>query len=335
VTEVADIGTSSNDGILEELVAYDGALYFAADDGTSGRELFVYEPGTGLSLVKDINPNGDAAPQDLTVFDGRLYFSAENGTDGREPYAYDGTTVNHLDFNPGSPSGGGLFPALFDDGSDERLYVTATDGQSGLELYQIPKGSPLPVELASMEGSQIGENSVQLRWTTTSETNNAGFQVQHRDGDTGSWKQFGFVESKAEGGTSSQLHTYRFNAENLSVGTHQFRVRQIDLDGTATVHESVTVNVQMRQALRLAPPAPNPVTGTATLSFAVRENATPTTLTLYNVLGQKVSTLYRDTPTAGEQQTVRLPADGLTSGVYVLRLTAGGQTRTRKVTVVR
>jgi hypothetical protein len=86
--------------------------------------------------------------------------------------------------------------------------------------------------------------------------------------------------------------------------------------------------------VRLTAPAPNPVQNRATLSFAVKE-AQETTIRLYNVLGQEVATLYRGTPTAGESQRLDLSATGLSSGVYFLRLQAGGQTRTQKVTVMR
>lgn len=61
-------------------------------------------------------------------------------------------------------------------------------------------------------------------------------------------------------------------------------------------------------------------------------------LTLYNALGQKVRTLYRGTPPAGEVQTTRLSSrqlSELASGVYFPRLPADGRTRTQRLTVVR
>ena len=67
---------------------YDGALYFAGNDGT-GEELWKYD-GTNFSRVTDIHPdsNGHADIRDLTVFNGVLYFHADNGQDGRELWAY-------------------------------------------------------------------------------------------------------------------------------------------------------------------------------------------------------------------------------------------------------
>lgn len=86
--------------------------------------------------------------------------------------------------------------------------------------------------------------------------------------------------------------------------------------------------------MRLTAPAPNPVSSTATLSFAIKEQR-ETTITLYNTLGQRVATLYESTPQAGEQQQTQLDATGLSSGTYFLRLQAGAHTTTRQVTVVR
>ena len=227
----------------------------------------------------------------------------------------------------------GTFSALstsYESGANE-LYAT-TDHFS--EFVLASDAEPLPVELASMEVTRAGESTVELTWTTASENENAGFRVQHRTRLDSSWTSVGFVESKASGGTTTEAKTYRFGAEDLAVGTHEFRLKQMDLDGTAHLHDAVAVELKMQQALRLGGPSPNPVQQQSRLTFAVREQ-TEATITVYNTLGQKVRTLYQGTPTSGEQQTARVDAGGLSSGVYFLRLRAGGHTKTQRVTVVR
>lgn len=194
--------------------------------------------------------------------------------------------------------------------------------------------STLPVELAAFEGTQTGKGTVQLSWTTASERNNAGFRIQHQRPTDGTWAKVGSVESKADGGTTSEPIHYRFQADGLEVGTHRFRLKQVDLDGTTRPYDPVHVELKMQKALRLNPPTPNPARGQATLSFAVKE-ASETTIRLYNTLGQRVAILYRGTPAAGESHTVRLDASTLPSGVYVVRLETDGQTRTRRLTIVR
>jgi len=211
-----------------------------------------------------------------------------------------------------------------DDGGENRGAVWMLFGEQAL----------LPVELTSFEGVQTDVRSVQLSWTTASETNNAGFAVQHRGPGQTSWQQIGFVDSKAAGGTATTPHTYRFDTAGLSAGTHRFRLNQVDRTGQTHVHEAVRVNLEMQTSIALGTPAPNPVRGQATVSFRVRD-AKETTVTLYNALGQNVRTVYRGTPSAGERHKARIDASTLSSGLYVLQLQSGGHTRIQRFTVVR
>jgi ELWxxDGT repeat protein len=324
----------SDSGSPSGLTVYDGELFFA---GGGDRELYRFDASGGsVQRVKDINAGAEgSSPEDLTVFGGQLYFTARDGTSGREPYAYDGSEVRSADVNPGAPSGGGVDPVTYDDGSGTDLYVTATNGTSGLELFRFTESTgPLPVELAALEGTQLGRRSAQLSWTTASEASNAGFAVQHQGPQATGWEKVGFVESKASGGTTAEATRYQHEVSGLAVGTHRFRLRQVDLDGSAEVHGPVTVELKMQQSLRLSAPAPNPVRERATLSFAVKDPR-ETSVTLYNVLGQQVRTLYRGTPPAGQAQTARLETAALPSGTYLIRLQAGAKTQTQRVTVVK
>lgn len=89
----------------------------------------------------------------------------------------------------------------------------------------------------------------------------------------------------------------------------------------------------MEETLKLTAPSPNPVSEKATFSFAVRRK-TKATLTLWNVLGQRVKILYQGTPPPGKLQEISLNASPLSSGVYFLRLAAANQERTRQITVL-
>jgi surface protein len=226
--------------------------------------------------------------------------------------------------------GAGSFSTLttsYDSGNNE---IVASAG-SFSELVFASDSEPLPVELAAFEGTAT-EDGVRLTWTTASETNNAGFEIQHRAKKNAPWGEIGFVEGA---GTTTRSRQYRLSVEeDLSPGTHRFRLRQLDTDGTAHLSEPVTVDLQMDEQVRLTAPAPHPVTDRATVSFAVKE-VQNTTIRLYNMLGQEVSLLYRGTPAAQESKTIDLSASDLPSGVYFLRMQAGEHTRTQRMTVVR
>lgn len=212
----------------------------------------------------------------------------------------------------------------------------ADEPDEGYQFIPIQPETALPVELTSFDAVRDGA-AVTLTWQTASETNNAGFRVEHHAdaSPTVGWTEVGFVESRADGGTTTEAQSYRFRVqENLAPGTHQFRLTQVDLDGTTHRSDPVRVEVQMDEALRLTPPAPNPATERATVSFAVRESQ-EATIALYNVLGQKVATLYRGTPAAAQTREVQINTAPLSSGLYIVRLQSGDQMRTERLTVVR
>lgn len=118
-----------------DVVVYDGALYFVANDGSNGGELWRSD-GTeaGTTLVQDLRPGAAGSyPQGLTVAGGKLYFGADDGTHGFELWSYDATAGAELvaDVNPGSGSSNASNLAAFGDG----VLFAADDGTHGSELW--------------------------------------------------------------------------------------------------------------------------------------------------------------------------------------------------------
>lgn len=80
-------------------------------------------------------------------------------------------------------------------------------------------------------------------------------------------------------------------------------------------------------------PFPNPFAGRATLRFSLPE-ATPTRLVAYDVMGREVAVLLDEVRPAGTH-TVSWSADGLASGLYVVRLTSGSHRASHRLLLVR
>jgi hypothetical protein len=190
--------------------------------------------------------------------------------------------------------------------------------------------NPLPVELVEFD-AHMSNGDVQLHWQTATETNNAGFAVQHQTPDASSFREVGFVEGA---GTTQEPQAYRFRADGLAPGTHRFRLRQVDVDGSATLTDPVTVTIEAERVLSLQATGPNPVRQFTQFAFTVQQSG-PAEVTLYNVLGQRVRTLYAEEATVGQRHAVTVDTVDLPSGTYFVRLAAPSGTRTQRIVVVR
>ena len=101
---VADINVGG-DSDPDDLIAYNGLLYFTADDGT-GRELFVSSGSVGSATNLNLNPTGSSDPYNFIIFNSKLYFVADDGVNGFEIWVIDGSNppalVVDLELGPGS-----------------------------------------------------------------------------------------------------------------------------------------------------------------------------------------------------------------------------------------
>ncbi len=167
-----------------------------------------------------------------------------------------------------------------------------------------------------------------LRWTTASETNNSGFVVQHAV-DRGSFAKAGWVDGA---GTTTQEQSYQFSVEDLSTGTHHFRLKQVDLDGTTSQTEPVTVTVPPEGPIEIKRLAPQPIQSTGTLAF-VLDDPGPVTVALYDVLGRQVKTLHQGYTAAHQSVQVSLNTASLSGGTYFLRIEGDSFTHTSQVAV--
>jgi hypothetical protein len=209
----------------------------------------------------------------------------------------------------------------------KQIRAKATSDSARFTLAVQP--NPLPVELSGFDATVSGETA-RLAWATAGETNNAGFHVEHRGPEAERFASAGFVEGH---GTTDAPQQYRFRTDPLDPGRHVFRLRQVDLDGTATRSDTVAVQVRLAEAAEMAV-APNPVRTRATVSLRVRAEQA-VTVTLYDVLGRRVRTVHDGPMAPGRDHAFQVDASGLSSGLYLLRADGEQFQRTHRITVVR
>jgi len=191
-------------------------------------------------------------------------------------------------------------------------------------------GGALPVERTAFDVSTDGQRGV-LTWSTASETNNAGFAVQHQAPAANGWRKVGYREGE---GTTTQPQSYRFTTDRLKSGTHTFRLKQVDTDGTAHYSAPKTIAVRSGAGLTLLSSHPVVQGQSAVLSIEVPTRQ-PVTVTLYDVLGQQVRTVTSAEMAPGQPTRARVSTTDLSSGIYFLRAQGASFQQTKKLTVVQ
>ncbi len=174
----------------------------------------------------------------------------------------------------------------------------------------------VPVELTSFTAIANG-NSVVLDWSTATETNNQGFEIERSH--NGIIETVGYV---AGFGTTSEPKSYSFVDNNLEPGIYSYRLKQIDFDGTFELHLATQVEVFAPAVFALDQNYPNPFNPSTKINFNIAVDS-KVSLKVFDVLGQEVATLLNENIVAGSHQ-VDFNASALNSGVYLYRIEATG-----------
>lgn len=186
----------------------------------------------------------------------------------------------------------------------------------------------VPVELTSFTAETVNGN-VLLNWSTATETNNSGFEVQRKSG-INDFSAIGFVPGF---GTTSERKSYSFTDDDLSAASYTYRLKQIDFDGSFSYSEEVNADVTNPIQFELAQNYPNPFNPSTTISFTIPQSSL-VTLKVFNALGQEMKTLISQTLEAG-QHNITFEASDLNSGIYFYKLEAGALVEVRKMTLIK
>ncbi|MFH0734554.1 MAG: endonuclease [bacterium] len=230
----------------------------------------------------------------------------------------DGKAVAHVTY---SATASIVFPYLT-NGTKYYFTVIPYNGTGSSINYKINGTLPrvvgvqaLPVELTSFNCNTV-DNSVILDWTTSTEINNNGFEIERRlDLDVNYWENVGFVKGN---GNSTEINRYSFTDMLTVPGKYCYRLKQLDFDGSFEYSQEVFVNVLKPINYKLNQNYPNPFNPTTKIAFQLPEDS-KVAIRIYNVLGQLVYTLLEENMSAGSYEK-EFNASSLQSGVYFYRL---------------
>jgi hypothetical protein len=113
----------------------------------------------------------------------------------------------------------------------------------------------LPVAFGAFTASR-SNSVVALKWTTATESNNLGFEIQRLIG-SGSWQTLSFIASQAAGGNSATDLIYTYADVNQTKGISQYRIKQIDIDRKSKYSEIRAVRGEGQKSKSIIYPNPS------------------------------------------------------------------------------
>lgn len=276
---------------------------------------YPYETSPGsIGLLKpDVSAPGAGT---VSTINGTGYGSF-SGTSGATPHV-GGTFALMLSINP----------FLTPEDASRIIQVTSVEkgapgkdpryGAGRIDAYEayLLAESEIPVELTSFT-AEASEGDVILNWITQTELNNSGFNIEKRNADTQSWNTIGFVPGH---GTTTERNIYSFTDNDVKMGIYNYRIKQIDFDGSFEYSEIVQVEVYSPVEFRLSQNFPNPFNPNTVIEFSVPQ-LSKVTLQVYSVLGELISTPVDKILEAGYHR-VDFFGTNLPSGTYVYQLKA-------------
>ena len=200
---------------------------------------------------------------------------------------------------------------LKEDGTGEIFVLSTNNGVGAYQTF-----TPVPVELNSF-AADVRDRSVELRWSTATESNSSLFRIERSSTETENWTVAADVRAA---GTSTEKKDYSFVDNNLSSGKYLYRLKMIDLDGTYKYSSTVEVEIGVPSVFALSQNYPNPFNPSTRINYQIPVDAN-VTIELFDITGQKIATLLSQDLKAG-YHTLEISGLKLASGMYIYRMNA-------------
>lgn len=228
-------------------------------------------------------------------------------------------------------------PTITNVGSQGAIMAWYDYRANNNDIYasKIFSNGELPVELTTFTYSITAGNAIVLNWSTATEVNNFGFDIQRsatkdESGNT-KWQNIWFVKGN---GTSNISNTYSFTDRNPIEGNYWYRLKQIDNDGKYQYSKLLEVTtLGTPTVFALSQNYPNPFNPSTEIIYTI---ASPSNVTLkvYDLLGHEVATLVDETKESGKY-VAQFDGTKYSSGLYFYAIKAGSFKATKKLLLMR
>jgi len=264
-------------------------------------------------------------------YNSALYYS--NSKDGGATWSSNERLSDYFDPHVGWPQQqkmGDYFDMVSDSNGAYLAWAATFNGEQDIYYsYITDTTGVIPVELLSISTS-VKANVVTLIWSTTTELNNHGFEIE-RSSDKIIWGTIGFREGK---GTTSEPQQYSYIdilSEIVSPKIY-YRLKQVDFNGNFEYSDIVEIEIAP-SVFSLSQNYPNPFNPTTKITYQIPELSF-ITLKVYDVVGNEIASLVNEEKPAGSYE-VEFNATRLPSGIYFYRLQAGSFVETKKMVLMK
>ena len=335
-------GDTDGNTSSDEFLAYNGIIQIKEGDNIDGLILGSSVNAASLNNAGFVSFIWTLADGSEALFYGRatdLMNSVkvlQTGEAVDDPALLSLATATVTDFNASNS----IAPGVDLAGNGKVLVEVDLDfGAGPIEaIIELDTSSLLPVELTHFE-AKASENSVLLNWQTASETNNAGFEIQMLPSINNSessvansdWKVVDWVQGA---GSTSQTQSYDFEIADLDPNTYNFRLKQIDFDGSFSFSPIVLAQVSLPSGAILSQAYPNPFSDLSRFTLAVAETQN-VELILFDLAGREVKVIFSGNLPANQTETFIIDAGALPSGVYFYKAIGTNFTKTQKILLSR
>ena len=296
----------------------DWAVQLSASVPTSGT--WQYNRDRAIQRTWEITPTATPGATDLS-------FQYNTGDAGIQGSSYDATAsviINHLNSSTGLWEQAGA-----QQSQSAGINIISVSGWTTFSPFVIGMaGAPLPVTLLHFSAKK--EDRVnKLSWTTATEMNNSGFQVE-RSIDGLHFSSIGFVATQAAGGNSTSDLNYNFTDMTPGGVKQYYLLKQIDIDGHYKYSAIVVLSSDKIDAVRFTVAYPNPVQTTLNLVIEAPQKGN-INLVVTDMNSKAVRT--RSVGVEAGSSNIAVDFSGLPAGNYLLKAISadGTVSETQKV----